>query len=213
MQQSFCCHINKSMVWWCLRAPYSKMPLLLSSNIIKWTVETGALQLFIKASQNFREIHYHFSVPTSRQLIQASRGAYTTLNNLCYCGPLLQDYGRAGPKLAAGRDGPGRKMAWKLQAGPKIFGPCTSLVQISSPEGALLMRDDVRIFPHAAKHRSQWSWCWDFPACCQLAVEAVECHIKFSKWNIRLAMEPLVKIRWPLVIFVLLMLPVVRRTF
>jgi len=35
---------------------------------------------------------------------------------------------RAGPKLAADRAGPGRKMAWKLWAGPKIFGPCTSLV-------------------------------------------------------------------------------------
>jgi len=36
--------------------------------------------------------------------------------------------GRAGPKLASGRAGPGRKLAWKLRAGPKIFGPCTSLI-------------------------------------------------------------------------------------
>jgi len=42
------------------------------------TAEAGSIRLFMKASQNFREIHYHFSVPASRQLIQASRGALRT---------------------------------------------------------------------------------------------------------------------------------------
>ena len=139
------------MVWWCLRAPYSKMPLLLSSNIIKWTVETGALQLFIKASQNFREIHYHFSVPASRQLIQASRGAYTTLNNLCYCGPLLQDY---GPGRAEVGCGPGRAVP---QNGLEIAGRAENFrpMHISSPD-SLTRRGTF-----------DEGWCQDFSTCCQ----------------------------------------------
>ena len=52
-------------------------------------------------------------------------------------------------------------------------------------------RDDVQIFPHAAKHRFQWPWHWyfldpvdrhsDWPA-----TEALRYHIKFSRWKIPL---------------------------
>jgi len=45
-----------------------------------------------------REIHYHFSVPASRQLIQTSQASYTTLLLWAVVAGL-----RAGPKVAAGR--------------------------------------------------------------------------------------------------------------
>ena len=94
------------------------------------TVETRAIQLFIKASQNFREIHYQFSVPASKQLIQASWGALCTQiwTTSVTVGRYCRTAGQAGPKLATGRARLGRKMAWKLRACLKIFGPCTSLL-------------------------------------------------------------------------------------
>ena len=72
-------------------------------------------------------------------------------------------------------------------------------------------RDDARIFPHAANHRSQWPWCHDFSACCQPAFRLASCrssrHIKFSQWKILPpAMWPLVLSLW---LFVLLCLVLV----
>ena len=78
-----------------------------------------------------------------------------------------------------------------------LFGMCAQMsprnhvidgVQIPLWEGALL-RDDVKIFQHAAKHRSQcsclgismhavdWHSTW-------LATNAVECRIKFLQWKV-----------------------------
>jgi len=76
--------------------------------------ETRAIQIFIKVSQNFREMHYHFSVPASRQLIQASQGALrtqlrtTSVTVGCYCRTAGQ---------AEDGCGSGHKLAWKLRAG------------------------------------------------------------------------------------------------
>ena len=85
------------------------------------TVETRAIQLFIKASQNFREIHYHFSVPASRQLIQAIVEVHCVHN---FEQPLLLWDVIAGLRVGPGRSWlravPGRKMAWKLWPGRKF---------------------------------------------------------------------------------------------
>jgi len=47
-------------------------------------------------------------------------------------------------------------------------------------KGEIFRRDDVGIFPHAAKHHSQWPLRPDFWL---VVTEAVECHIKFSRWK------------------------------
>ena len=54
------------------------------------------------------------------------------LNDRCYSGvwAIVADCGRAGPKLAEGRTGPQNGLEIAGQAGPKIFGPCASLVRI-----------------------------------------------------------------------------------
>jgi len=70
------------------------------------------IQQFIKASRNFREIHYHFSVPASRQLIQTGQASYTILLVWAVVAGLW-----AGPKVAVGQARWGREMASKLQAG------------------------------------------------------------------------------------------------
>jgi len=66
--------------------------------------------------------------------------------------------------------------------------------------------DDIGIFIHAAKHRSQWPWHWNFPACCQpefwlagYSSSYVSRQI-FPMKNFPV-MQPVVKIVWPLVCF------------
>jgi len=59
-----------------------------------------------------------------QQILPEKKTSYSLVSDIgkYACGP-----GQAGPKLAAGRAGPQNGLEIAGRAGPKIFGPCTSL--------------------------------------------------------------------------------------
>jgi len=81
---------------------------------------------------------------------------------------------------------------------------CVRWCSRSPSAGGTFEGDDIRIFPNAIEHHSQWPWCWDFPTCCWSVFWLAGCRSNgvshsICQWKFTtLAMQPLVNILWHL---------------